>query len=143
MKNTELTLLVIAGLVVAAVLLRGRLGGSASGGRAGTGEAANPNAEVIKRLKAVGSDLSKEHQIEFFLYFPAEQAAQAAGAEMAAEGFQIEVGLAPEGSRLEWHCLATKAIVPTTAQLDGISARLEMLAAKYAGEYDGWGAGVV
>lgn len=124
--------LVLLVLVVAAfvVWLRGR---------------ALPGADrdlaVIAQLEAAGSDLSKPHEIEFFLYFPSEQAANHAASRLRNASFGVEVQLGADGTR--WLCLATRSLVPTHDALASSRALLEALASELGGEYDGWGAPVV
>lgn len=42
----------------------------------------DPDQQVLDQLKAAGSDLSKPHKIEFFLYFPSKEKADGAATEM-------------------------------------------------------------
>src|SRR4051794_13152266 len=51
---------------------------------------ANVDAAVIEQLRAAGSDLSKPHELDFFLYFPTEAAAHAASEEIKGD-FTVEV----------------------------------------------------
>jgi len=96
---------------------------------------------VIQQLANAGSDLSKPHPIEFFLYFPSEQLAQSAAAQVRQAGFQAKVELGAE--KKNWLCLATKSLVPAHAALVAIRAQFEELASNLGGEYDGWGTPVV
>jgi len=96
---------------------------------------------VLRRLAKGGSNLSKSHPIDFFLYFPNEQAAEGAAAELRNDGFgaQVQRG-ADEGN---WLCHATRSLVPAHAELVAIRARLEGIAASRGGQYDGWGTPIV
>src|SRR6185503_9166522 len=45
------------------------------------------DGQVLKQLVAAGSNLSKLHGVEFFLYFPDEERASKAFRELTAEGY--------------------------------------------------------
>jgi regulator of ribonuclease activity B len=97
----------------------------------------DPDGRVLKQLVAAGSDLSKPHNAEFFLYFPDEDRASKAFRQLAAEGYtgKVERG-AGESS---WLCFVTKPIVPSHATMISIRDRMSELANAGGGEYDGWG----
>jgi regulator of RNase E activity RraB len=101
----------------------------------------DPDAAVLAQLKKAGSDLSKPHQIEFFLYFQTESLAQQAALEIREKRFSVEVKRAAQGDN--WLCFATKAIVPDLTALQDIRRQFNELAASKGGEYDGWGTAVV
>jgi hypothetical protein len=81
---------------------------------------------VLKQLIAAGSDLSKPHDIEFFLYFPDEERASKAYHELAAEGYSGNVDRAATGPG--WLCFVTKRIVPSHATMVAIRSRMDGLA---------------
>lgn len=101
----------------------------------------DPDLQVLRQLEAAGSDLSKEHLIEFFLYFPTEAEARAAAGEIAADDFDAVVE--PAASDGLWLCFARKSMVPDHQLLVDIGATFESIADRYGGEYDGWGTEVV
>ena len=92
---------------------------------------------VLVQLRKAGSDLSKPHQIEFFLYFPSQDAAEQGAAQIRNTGFDAKVQLSAKGD--SWLCFATKRMIPDLASLDKIRIQFEALAGKLGGEYDGWG----
>ena len=100
-----------------------------------------PDAQVIAQLKKAGSDLSKPHPIEFFLYVPTREAADRLAAKVRESHFRAEVKPAAQGS--EWLVLATKSLVPTVANLVEVRNQFTALAVAEKGEYDGWGTPVV
>jgi hypothetical protein len=95
------------------------------------------DGQVLKQLATAGSDLSKPHQVEFFLYFPDEARASEACRELTVEGYSAKVDRAATGP--QWLCFATKPIVPAHATMVAIRARMNALAQAGNGEYDGWG----
>ena len=97
---------------------------------------ADGDLKVIQQLQREGSDLTKAHSIDFFLYFPSEQAARSAADGVRAAGFDAKVE--PSSYDQNWLCLATKDLVPTHGALRGIRIQFEELASRLGGEYDGW-----
>jgi len=107
----------------------------------GIGQPADPDQMVLDQVKKSGSDLSKAHGIEFFLYFPTQAAATNAGATISQSGFKVETRRAAKGPG--WLCKATKAMVPELKALQKIRKDFSAIASANGGEYDGWGAAVV
>jgi regulator of RNase E activity RraB len=97
----------------------------------------DPNKDVLAQLVKAGSNLSKPHNVEFFLYFPSQTAAEQAASNLRDDGFQVQVDTAAQGN--DWLCLATKTMAPELSALRKISEDLENLAESLAGNYDGWG----
>ena len=100
-----------------------------------------PDEQVIAQLKKAGSDLSKSHAIEFYLYFQSQEAASSAAERVKNLGFAI-VRVDPAASGPGWLLLASKGMVPTKAAMAEIRARLDAIAKAGNGEYDGWEAEV-
>lgn len=96
---------------------------------------------VLIQLKKAGSDLSKPHKIEFFLYFPSQTAAEQAELQIRERGFEVEARQAAEGT--DWICIATKTMIPDLANLQQIRRDFDSLSAAAGGDYDGWGTPVV
>jgi len=110
-------------------------------GYRGAGKRKTGDALVLDQLVAAGSDLSRPHAIEFFLYFPTEEAAQKAAEEIRHKAFGTRVERAAQGPN--WLCLATKSMVPDLGAIEGIRTDFHRIAQSFAGEYDGWGTPVV
>jgi hypothetical protein len=97
--------------------------------------------EVLHQLQLSGSDLSKPHPAEFFLYFPTKGSAELAGSRLRDEGFSVQIK--PGRSEEDWLCFVTKEIVPDYETLSVIRSDFNSLAAELGGEYDGWGTPIV
>ena len=95
---------------------------------------------VLIQLKKAGSDLSKTHKIEFFLYFPTQAKAEQAAQQIKASSFNVEVKQAAQGN--DWLCYTTKAMVPDLVALQKIRKDFDSIAASLGGQSDGWGTGV-
>ena len=92
---------------------------------------------VLDQLKKAGSNLSKPHNIDFFLYFSTQESAAEAAVTLKAEGFQVRVQPAAQGPN--WLCQANKTMVPELSVLQKIRQDFNALAASKRGVYDGWG----
>jgi hypothetical protein len=128
--NTSL-LLVVLGAVVLGLFVWPRIAKAQQ----------DPDAQVLAQLRKAGSDLSKPHPIEFFLYVPTKEAAQRLESQVRALHFESKVQPAAQGS--QWLVLATKSMVPKQADLVLVRQQFTALAAAEKGEYDGWGTPVV
>jgi len=102
---------------------------------------ADPDQQLLDQLKKAGSDLNKPHSIEFFLYFPSEESANQAAAEIRKEGCYVKVDKAADDSA--WLCLATKEMIPEHSELVSLRKRFNEISQNLKGEYDGWGTPVV
>jgi len=96
---------------------------------------------VLVQLRKAGSDLSKPHNIEFFLYFPTRAVAEKAASPIRNAGFEVDVKRAAQGDT--WLCFATKTMVPELPDLQKIRRNFVTLAISMNGEYDGRGTQVV
>jgi hypothetical protein len=65
----------------------------------------DPDLAVPVRLRNAGSNLSKPHPLEFFLYLPSESAAQEVAKRGSQLAFTAEVKPAAQGD--DWLCFAT------------------------------------
>lgn len=107
----------------------------------GRSKKSDPDQAVLEQLKKAGSDLSKPHDIEFFLYFPNESGAKQAATKIKEAGFAVEARPAAQGTG--WLCLAKRTMVPELSALQKIRHDFSSSANALGGEYDGWGTGVV
>lgn len=101
----------------------------------------SPDARVVDQLRAAGSDLRKPHDIEFFLYFPAQGGAAHVAEKLVDMGFTTTVKPAEE-SDLPWVVLATRRMLPEVPELERLSKMLAGLCRAENGEFDGWGAAI-
>ncbi len=100
----------------------------------------DPDELVLIELKKAGSNLSKPHKIDFYLYIPTQTSAEQAAQQVRAAGFQAEVRKAAKGDN--WLCLAKKTMVPELVALQKITQDFNALAGSLNGVYDGWETGV-
>ncbi len=94
------------------------------------------DAAALDSLREAGSDMSKPHPFDFYLYHAEKAGAQFLCAELEQEGFDASVlEGAIEG---EWLCLAKSTFVPSIERLSDFQRLFEDLINTYGGEYDGW-----
>jgi hypothetical protein len=105
------------------------------------GNEADVDQQVLDQLREAGSDLSKPHPLEFYLYFPTEESAHRAAERIADDGFSVEVKRAAQ--RSDWMCYVTKRMAPKRTEIAAIGSRFRSLAREFGGEYDGWETEVV
>ncbi len=102
---------------------------------------AHPDETTLAALRRAGSDLTRPHEVEFYLYLPTESAADTVASTLRMDGFATL--LSPDEGGREWLCLATRGMIPELGALQQLRTRLGTLAQGAGGEYDGWGATVV
>ncbi len=128
------TLLLVLGLLGLYLMLRGQ-------SREVAARAADPDATTLAELARAGSNLGKQHEMEFFLYLPDRVAAEEVAKQLTNEGFQVEVRAAETPP--EFLCLATRSMSPELGELQRLRRYLTAVAESRDGAYDGWGATVV
>ena len=104
----------------------------------------------LAALASHGADLSKAAHTIHFLYFKSQSAATSAASELRSEGYQnLRVHRSPTSSiwkRLfgpkEYSCIAETHAVPSESAVFATTDRMNALAEKYGGDYDGWEASV-
>jgi hypothetical protein len=102
---------------------------------------ADPDATTLRQLQQAGSDLTKPHEPEFFLYVPTEAGARKIAETLTAEGFKTDVHHTQSGK--DWLCKGTKRMVLTKDALTKLRQQFIGLLKPFGGDYDGWGAEVV
>jgi hypothetical protein len=100
----------------------------------------NPDEAVLNLLSTSRADLSKRRLINFYLYFPTQEKAKIAGNELTNLGLEVEY--AQSSDERNWLCLASKDLVPSFSSLNSIRKKLESIASKLGGFYDGWETGL-
>ena len=97
--------------------------------------------EVLTQLHQMGSDTSKPHSFDFYLYLPTEVTAKQAGQRLSAINYHVKVEPAAKGT--DWLCLATTTLTPDTAPLSEIGNQFTQLAKEFHGDFDGWESDVI
>lgn len=103
----------------------------------GTPEA---DAATLRALRDAGADLTKETEVNFYLYFPTREAAERAAEHARTPTFTATVRKGSLGET--WLCFVTSRMVPSEPAIRAAATRLQAVAATNGGEYDGWEAAV-
>jgi hypothetical protein len=106
--------------------------------------------QVLAAMASHGANMTKPaHTIHYF-YFKSKASAEAAAAALRAAGYEnLQVHLSPAMSfwrRLfgpkEFSCIAETHAVPSQSAVFATTDRMNSLARKYGGDYDGWEASI-
>lgn len=142
MKVVQISRMLL-GLVL--VLVLGFLGGCGGKGGPGTSRPTNDreraDLQVIRQLKAAGSDFSKPHIIEHFFLGTDTARLEAAGEKLQSRGYIVSDVELMEGGG--WYIQASKAIIITDKAVFAESTLMEKIASQHGLEYDGWGCAIV
>ena len=101
---------------------------------------ATADARVIESLRRPGSDLTKPHPTNYYLYFPQENDARAASHELESLGYRIKT--LSTNKKGDWVVIASNSAIPSLPSVSVTTASLSALAKRHAGIYDGWEAAV-
>lgn len=101
---------------------------------------ASPDEAVLNLLGKSKADLSKKRPISFYLYFSDQAKAVIAENELKKSGFEVECFQSSDEKN--WLCLASKNLVPNFRSLNSIRKKLESIAGRLGGFYDGWETGL-
>lgn len=130
----SLSFLLILGLVGIWLIARGNAGVKAAEVRRAVED---PDGATLDELARAGSDLTREHLVEFYLYFPLEAAARETATLLQQEGF--ETRMSRNDKEQDWTLLATRQMRPELAPLRAMRDHLTALVTARGGTYDGWG----
>jgi hypothetical protein len=95
---------------------------------------------LIDQLRKQGSDPFKPHDVDFFLAFPAREAAEFLAARFQTEGFDTDVVDSPENGELRYSLHLHKSMLLVVPDMKELSRRLTDAAKEKEGRYDGWSA---
>jgi hypothetical protein len=99
------------------------------------------DGKTLAQLAKAGSDLRKPHDIDFFFYFPTQDAAEKAAPKLVALGLSTKIDRAAKGP--DWVIHGNKTMIPSEAELQKLRRMFDEIAATQNGDYDGWGTEVV
>jgi len=97
----------------------------------------NSGSFILDQLCGAGSNMGREHEFSFWMYFPTEERANQARGRLESMGFEVHIS-PPLPDYTDWLCLAYARLIPNESQLEDLSRRLQTLTAEYCGRYDGW-----
>jgi regulator of RNase E activity RraB len=95
--------------------------------------------DALRRMLDDGADLSKPHEIEYFVAIPNEAAGEHVASAASQIGFTVDVSKDDDDGP-DWTCCCTKLMVPDHAAITSTEILLDSIAKQVGGEIDGWGA---
>ena len=97
------------------------------------------NEKLVDRIVELGGDLSEPRTIDFFFYVPEEKDAKGLAADLRQLSFR---NVNTAASKDQWSVTAEyRGSVSEITDIPFVE-KLATLAAKYLGEFDGWGTAV-
>ncbi len=124
--------------VAAVALVAVRIGGSVR--RLRRAQAADWDEQQVKKLRALGGDPFKPHDIDFFFGVPDEATCSKLAQVLQAEGATVDFRAVPPDTGSGYSLHARKPLRLSVSELQEHSARYRALAAQHACNYDGWSA---
>jgi Regulator of ribonuclease activity B len=95
--------------------------------------------DVRGHLSEQGSDLTLPHNLDLYLYYPAEAPAQEVAAAFVDSPMESEVIESDD----HWLCLVQCRLVPSVDGLAAIANLMRTVHDKFGGDFDGWHAEIV
>lgn len=103
-----------------------------------TSIAEQQDAQVIENLRHNGADVTKVHDIDFFLIFGRQSDAIATAEKIRVLGYEV-VSVDKAASGKQWEVHAKRKMVPELEAMQASTRALQALAESHNGYYDGWG----
>jgi hypothetical protein len=98
------------------------------------------DARQVRKLRQLGNDPFKLHDIDFFFGLPDAPACERLQVILVAEGCVVSYHMMPEHLGTGYSLHARKQLRLSVTDIQEHSARYRALAAQYAAAYDGWNA---
>jgi hypothetical protein len=95
------------------------------------------DGDALRRVAALGADMSRPMEIEFFVAVPDREAGEAFARLVAQVGFRPE--LVHDEEVDAWDCYCRKTMLPTHEGVMAAQRELDELGRPLGGRSDGWG----
>jgi regulator of RNase E activity RraB len=96
------------------------------------------DARVIENLRHNGADITKIHDIDFFLVFSRQSDASAAAEKVEGLGYKV-ISIKATSTEKQWEVYARRKMAPELGAMQATTRALQTLAEALGGYYDGWG----
>jgi regulator of RNase E activity RraB len=103
-----------------------------------TSIAEQQDAQVIENLRHNGADVTKVHDINFFLVFIRQSDATVTAEKIRVLGYKV-VSVNQTSTAKQWEVHAKRKMVPELGAMQATTRALQALAEARGGYYDGWG----
>ncbi len=110
-----------------------------------TGKPEYPNdadGDALRRVVALGADMSKPMEIDFAITVPSREAGVAVAEHVRRLGFRVK--LVPDADEEEpdatsWSCYCSKVMLAGYEPILAVQRQLDSIAEPWGGRSDGWG----
>jgi hypothetical protein len=96
------------------------------------------DARIIEQLRSKGYAPFNEYKVDFFLALPDEAACQAVRGTLESEGFSVDAKPMTEKTDLSYSLHAAKSMRLIVPEMQDLTRRMNELATRHQGRYDGW-----
>ena len=95
------------------------------------------DGEALRRVAALGADMSRPMEIDFFVAVPDREAGEAVARLASGLGYRVEVVHDEEDDA--WDCYCTRVMLATYDGIVAAQRELDGLSRPFGGRSDGWG----
>ena len=97
------------------------------------------NGDVLRRMQAVGDDLSRPREIEFTVVFSTGMSADQFAEHFRALGYRVSSEFAETVEDYPWEVVVARQMLPSHAEIGIFEDLLQSIAGPLDGRNDGWG----
>jgi hypothetical protein len=95
------------------------------------------DGDALRRVAAMGADMSRPMEIDFFVVVPDREAGEAVARLAARAGYRTELVHDEEDDA--WDCYCSRRMLPTHEGVVTAQHELDQLGRPFGGRSDGWG----
>ena len=97
------------------------------------------NGDALRRMEALGDDLSHPHSLEFTVVFSDEASANGFANHFSALGYAASVEFAETVPDFPWDVIVVRNMIPSHEEIGTFEELLQRVADLLGGHNDGWG----
>lgn len=97
------------------------------------------NGDALRRMDALGDDLTRSRNVEFTVVFPNENAATQFADHIRTLGYSASAALTESVEGFPWDVVVVKRMIPSHEEIGAFEDSLKRAADRYGGHNDGWG----
>lgn len=97
------------------------------------------NGDALRRMEAIGDDLSQPRDIEFTAVFPNESDAKPFAEHFRANGYTASIERTGTMENFPWDVVVVRHMVPSHGEIGEFEELLRHVATTFGGQIDGWG----
>jgi regulator of ribonuclease activity B len=97
------------------------------------------NGDALRRMEAVGDDLTRPRNVEFTVVFPNENSATQFADHVRTLGYSAAVELTETIEGFPWDVIVVRQMIPSHEAIGACEESLKRVAETYGGHNNGWG----